>query len=410
MKQYPFLSGKTRTFVLSSFLFVLLLLARDTIYVDSILGIHQSYIALIGILSVFTLAFLFLNRHSLKELVLDRRMGMFLVSAVAILLPMVVKQDWQPMYFSVLLCLFVGIFFTYFTTMEEIGRYYVLIMTALGVYSVLALYLLDPIFKDVAPVYTNAAGHVFRTYGFSNIVTDAATYRNWGIFREPGVYQFFLMLALYLHNYQISWDRKRQYWGINAVLAITMVSTFASGGLIELGLLILVLFFEKKLYKNKRVIFFIAFVALPLMLVFFMWKKDLLYYIYYAVILKFTSGSGSLTARTESVVVGAQFFFANPLVGEKLATVLHAVLHNTSSTMILLAGMGVLGGVIHVISWVALIWDKNRALWVQACLCVILFMSFNTQNLIADLFFWMFPMMALTEQVMSRLDTSKKPG
>jgi len=41
-------------------------------------------------------------------------------------------------------------------------------------------------------------------------------------------------------------------------------------------------------------------------------------------------------------------------------------------------------------------------MWVNLALVVILFMSFNTQNLIADVFLWLFPVMALVERLMKR--------
>ena len=44
---------------------------------------------------------------------------------------------------------------------------------------------------------------------------------------------------------------------------------------------------------------------------------------------------------------------------------------------------------------------------VSAVLLAALFLSFNTQNLVADVFFWLFPVMALTERVLPRL---KAPG
>ena len=41
-------------------------------------------------------------------------------------------------------------------------------------------------------------------------------------------------------------------------------------------------------------------------------------------------------------------------------------------------------------------------------LLLILFMSFNTQNLVANVFFWLFPMMALVERGLSNLKLSAK--
>ena len=44
----------------------------------------------------------------------------------------------------------------------------------------------------------------------------------------------------------------------------------------------------------------------------------------------------------------------------------------------------------------------------SALLLLILFMSFNTQNLTWNIFFWLFPAMALTERVIPLISSKKK--
>ena len=52
---------------------------------------------------------------------------------------------------------------------------------------------------------------------------------------------------------------------------------------------------------------------------------------------------------------------------------------------------------------------QGIALWkVSLVLLVVLFMSFNTQNLIANIYFWLFPMMALVERGMPLLNKGKQ--
>ena len=106
----------------------------------------------------------------------------------------------------------------------------------------------------------------------------------------------------------------------------------------------------------------------------------------------------SSSARLDAIVADIGFFVRNPIFGERIAVVLEAVEHNTTSTMLMFAMFGILGGGLHLASWVALTWDKERKVWVNVSLLVIMLMSFNTQNIIADMFFWLFPVMALTEK------------
>ena len=120
----------------------------------------------------------------------------------------------------------------------------------------------------------------------------------------------------------------------------------------------------------------------------------------------------STSARLDTVVHGVTTFLKSPLLGSNIATVLHGVVDNTSSTLILLGFFGIMGGLFHVTTWVALVWKKEHKLWVNLMLLMTLFMSFNTQNLTWDVFFWLFPVMALVERGLPlvNLEKNRKKG
>ena len=122
---------------------------------------------------------------------------------------------------------------------------------------------------------------------------------------------------------------------------------------------------------------------------------------------KFQPGEDSAVERLDAVFADLNLFLHHPLVGDKLSDVLYSAANNTSSTLILYAGLGILGGTLNVAAWVALAWEKDRRLWANLALLAVLFLSFNTQNLIADVFFWLFPVMALTERTVPRLKRKK---
>ena len=128
-------------------------------------------------------------------------------------------------------------------------------------------------------------------------------------------------------------------------------------------------------------------------------RKNALYWeVYDMLIGKFLSDNESGPDRINSIFNNLQIFVKNPLFGERVYGVLHSMVNNTSSTLILYAMYGVVGGCLNVAAWVALVWEKERSLWANLALLLILFMSFNTQNLITDVFFWLFPVMALVER------------
>lgn len=393
---------------------LLLFLCRDSLRIPSLVGFYGAQFLCIGVMALLVLGFLVANFRRWKEVFTDRRLLCAAVAAVVCVLPMVAKRDWQLMYFSVLLCLLLGIFFSFFAEVRETARVYVLVLTVLAAYSVLAAYVLRLGVDAGAwemPVFYNSVDVKFYNFFLSNVPETYVKERNFGIFREPGVYQFFLLLGLYLNNDSVAWDREWKKWSINAVLALTMLSTFATGGVIEMGLLAVVLFFDKKWYRGKklRLAALTLVVAGAALVAYCVATKNGLYWSVYDMFYgKFLGDNESGPDRIASIVETGKLFFTSPLVGRDLWTVLHVSQNVTSSTMILFAGFGILGGVLHVLSWAALVWKKERKFWVNGAYLMILLMSFNTQNLIADVFLWLFPMMALTDRGMLLLESRKK--
>lgn len=333
-------------------------------------------------------------------------------------LPMVLKQDWQLMYFSILICLLFAIFLTFFTDLQKAARHYVVILTVLGAYSMLTTYGVRELAQSgqiQVPVFYNSQGWDFYNFGFSYAVTRELWHRNCGIFREPGVYQFFVLLAVYLNNYWVDWDRPWKLWLCNVTLAFTMLTTFAIGGFAEMGLFIVFVYFDKKWYREKwgkiagvcftaAMIAVIGYVVYRVLYTFF---ENTILYEFYDMFIRLFTKSDSSTDRWDAIVTNLRFLRESPLVGNPVAQVLHGTEHNTSSTLLLYAILGIVGGTVNVAAWIALLWRRNRNLFGNLMLLVILFLSFNTQNLVANVFFWLFPMMALVERGLPLLQRRK---
>lgn len=404
MKYYRLADNRAGKVLFGFLLFVLLYLTRTGLTASAIVGINRGQFLSLGAVCVVGVLFLLRNQGQWKAILTDRRLLVILAAAVILLLPALLKRDFQMMYLSILACVVISVFLTYFISVRDASKYYVCFLTVLAVWSVLCAYILrrlpdNGIFS--VPIFFTSRKVEFYNFGLTYVARFYVKNRNFGIFREPGVHQYFLILALFLNNYALSWDKPWKYWLINAILAVTMLSTLATGGYVELALLAVIVFFDKKLYKDKRICAIAA--ALILLLAVFLGivivQQGTLYWELYGMFVsKFFPEEESFSDRYLAIMMDAQFFLNHPLLGEKIATVLHALENNTTSTMILLAVFGTGGGILHVASWFALIWEKGRKLWVCLGLCLVLFMSFNTQNLVADVFFWLFPIMALVER------------
>ena len=414
MKEYPFPENRMTRALTGLFRFGLMYLARDTLVTSSVLGFYKAQACMLGLLIIAGVVFLWWNRKRLKAVISDKRMGLLLICALGLLLPMLVKRDWQLMYFSVLLCVCAAVFLSYFLQRREAAKYYVGILAALGGYSILCAYVLRRLPDGnllPVPMFDNQIGVSFYNFLFSFVPLDYVKNRNFGIFREPGVYQFFLILALYLNHYQVRWKSQKTTWIVSGILTLTTITTFATGGIIELGLFWILLFFDKKLYRKRWVWGILAGLAaaLGILAAYCISRQNGLYWeVYDMLIGKFTYQEESIGDRVGSVLVNLEAFCRNPLFGQNVSSVLYAIENNTTASLIVFAMFGLFGGVLHVAGWIALVWRKEQKLWVNGMLLLILFLSFNTQNLTADLFFWLFPMMALTERVLPRLEIPKR--
>ena len=403
MKNYRFPENKIWKICFAAFLMAQLMLTRSGM-LGGRMGFLKYQMLMYGLIAVAGVAFLAVNRRNLKSIVLDCRMAAAAVFAVIMLLPMVWKQDWQMMYVTLLMGLLFAVFLSYFSTVREVARSYVLILCGLCVYSLIATYLLRRL-PDAgiwqAPRFDNTLGVEYYNFGLCFVSISHVASRNLGIFREPGVYQFFLLIGLYLTNYWVDWKKERHMWIANGILAVTMLSTMATGGVIELGLFVVAVFFDKKMYRDKRLralAIGVSAAACAVVILSFIQKNSIYWFLYNTLLEKFVNRTDSVTERTAAIAMNIRLFLENPIMGARFSEVLHGVNNNTSSTLILYAACGFLGGTLNVAGWVALVWNRDRRLWANLALLVILFMSFNTQNLTWDLYFWLFPTMALLER------------
>ena len=79
----------------------MLFLARDSMFTTAVIGFEKAQFLMLGVICLLGAAFLIVNRRKLPQILKDRRMIVAGIAAAVLLLPMLVKRDWQLMYFSV---------------------------------------------------------------------------------------------------------------------------------------------------------------------------------------------------------------------------------------------------------------------------------------------------------------------
>ena len=132
-------------------------------------------------------------------------------------------------------------------TVEDFKRAFTNVMSVLAVVSVagFALRYIYPGIVNHIPVLTNLSDLKYGNLLLTTIPHDVmyVTFRNYGIFREPGVYQFFLNLALI---FLLEKPNVAKSWQLYSLL-VAMVFTFSTAGYILAIAIVLVYFFLDRL-------------------------------------------------------------------------------------------------------------------------------------------------------------------
>ena len=412
-KRYPFPQKKVFQVLFGLYLFSILYFCRVSQVSYYLLGFYKSQFLSLSITLLALLIFLIYQRKHLLQIVFNYRIALAILFAAAILIPMCVKKDWQMMYFSILLSILMGVFFSYFVSCAQAGKGFCVVMATLAAYSLAAFFALRPLADRgilAPPVFVNAYGGEFYNYLLAFVPKTLVRDRNFGIFREPGVYQFFLFLAMYLCFYHVRWEKQTSMWVCGGILCLTLLSTFSTGAIAAMAVLLLTVYFEKKLYRSslgKLLTALVLGLGIAFLAYLFI-RKPPLYTTLLYMFQKVIPGNPSFDDRFESIHVNLHLLSFRPKVGRDVSYVLEIIADNTSSTTILFAILGIFSGWLHVIAWLCLVL-RGKGHIVTKLLCLLaLAVTFNTQNLISDPYFWIFPIMALIECVGCLIDRQPK--
>lgn len=210
---------------------------------------------------------LYTNVYKQKKLNLNlKKMLVFLFMSILLMLNKVLTSDSSNFTFMLIILIAIAFIFSELFSLDKFINYFTNIMIFLCVYSLLATYLaisFPTIFSKLFPsIYHSIKNMYFLDMGlcFVYIPEHGMQFRNYSVFSEPGVFQFYILLSLILDI----WYLKRiKYQNLRLVVYfVTLLSTFSTAGLI-IGSLVYAyyLFFSsintRELKMNLSIIFFI---------------------------------------------------------------------------------------------------------------------------------------------------------
>lgn len=301
---------------------------------------------------------------------------------------------------------------------KEIVECYVTVIVALAIYSLLTTYIILPLYMsgkiNIFPIVRDAMNRQYLNTYFSMALCTFSIPRNCGFCREPGIYQFFLTIAIFLGiEYQ---DKSKRNLVEMILLIITLLSTFSAVAYV-IALVCVYTLMKKYSYSTKKMMKMTCLMFVIALIIYFIvnsnekinnefmrtfgkWSAD--------------SNSGSLQVRWSGIVSNLSLFLEKPILGYGLVTSWLEIISRfgyldvTGTTFIGFAAFGIIFGVVmHFLFFRSCIsLNGNTILWIAA-----LMLSSLSQNLIISNIFWIFLFFSYSKKdVEEKVSTVIKKG
>lgn len=319
----------------------------------------------------------------------------FLLFANAISL--LVNRDFNSKYIYEMTIILVATFYVVTYSKSVFIGYFVKIITFLAFFSLITwgINIVSPQALKMFPNLTNTSGFGFKWCVFSNVCTTRnlgfdGYLRNFGIFREPGVYQIFLNIAIFFVLF--CGEKFKRKKSRIVILVLTILTTFSTAGVIITSLLFFIYFIANLKYVGiKNILSSLAFVA-GLIAIIFLFNR------YFMVFDKAFSKIGndddsSWLSRTSSFVINIAVGFNNIFCGAgwdnvKVETARYALLlydtpfkfSNTNTFLKLFAIHGLGAFVFYIVELYKFFKQKRNDL-LSIALFLIMFLCFSNEDM-----------------------------
>lgn len=308
------------------------------------------------------------------------------------LLSCLTNFDFDIKYPYEFLLLFAAFLTTKLIGLEEFKKQYSNLMLFLSLFSLVGLFLASVAYPFVIkfPVITNISGLRYYNLFFTMIPSSntGTIGRNYGIFREPGMFAVYLCLGLIFELFR---DKNINLFKL-IIFSITIFMTYSTAGYILSALLFLVFLLRKPVPKtNHKLVKYIVLGIICCVLL-FGWDA-----IYAHVIKKLQTENASRSARFGSIRVNLELLFRQPwktLFGLGFTQVensyiivaneLNIDINNTNTLFKILAVHGIVYAIL-IISLLYLFFakvSKNKA--ESICLFIIFIMAISNEDLIVN--------------------------
>jgi len=363
------------------------------------LNLDKTSFSIILVLTTFLISFLvfFLGKNKDINLTLILFFFFFISSG---LISIVYNQDYYIENFYYIFAISSAFFLSSVINQDQLYRYYIQIMLFISIYSLIATYIFLPLqinnLINWFPTYESFLGTPFLNMFFTYAVAWEGVIRNQGIFREPGVFQFYLLIALMIELFYFKTTKK-----INiTIFSITIFSTFSTVGII-CYLILISLKINTRIFvnllnfkKNKYLI------SILIMIVIALQNASVGLLVTRSFDKLFGEGENiSSAVRFESVFNNLETSIISPIFGNSFVSGFRYIQNNlieysgndiTGTNFSYIMALGFISGLLILFMMFQFTQSINGKNTKTIVLLFILFLSLNTQNLVYSSMLWIF--------------------
>ena len=346
-------------------IFLSIVISADSLIFGAVEYSVLSYTRFIFYFSMSIISIIFINIKIRSDVII-----VFLVLSCIILSSSLFNNDFGLGHLVIILIYVYSMIFVSYINKNEFIEIFQNIVFVLALIS-LIVYLFSvstESFISVLPKITNKVGNQFYSLFIMNVPVIHGLYRNWGLFREPGVYQMYLNISLifmlFYKNIEVKIYRI-------LIIILTILSTFSTTAYFVMFCILLTFFI---LTNNKNKIkFFWGLISAIILFVLFAALFD--FDIIELVFLTKNASYASMpkTERYFSVFVNLYIGFNNLLYG---AGISHTVelfqhftkniyffetIHNTNHILIKFANFGIIYLIISLVGYLNFMKSLNHS-------------------------------------------------
>lgn len=368
--------------------FFLVYFCSNTLITQTLISAKTSAYVLLGLSVV---AFCFSSNKTLKK----KNIYLVFLLICMVLLSMIVNFDLDSLNGYILICIRIVSAILIWLSFDTglLTHSYVNVMYLLSTASLIVTYVF-PLFsiEKLLPVLVNKSGIGFY-YGFLSFkINSYGTFsvRNYGLFSEPAVYSFYLLIAVLF--YFSHFDEKKNILGIT-VICMTMITTFSPIGLVSGITVLLLLLFD--VFKNREFgvpikVFFSLLICVGVAL--FIKNADLALGLDHT-LTRANISEGDGAGRVNSILGNFYDGLENPIFGGGLKAIVAQTIENgsnTTTTFSMFSCFGILFSLIvttlQIMSIKTLLVDRKKYLFVV--MLVLFLLNINNHGYIQADWYW----------------------